>query len=132
MNFVSNPSLIEVKVKERIQVSAYLLKEAFNQVFSFLCVTCILFPEFLQIFKHILSQIPFLSLPFNICEFEAKFTAQLSKRPLPRSLHAEGIPLLKTSTIFKNNVAPTKKTLKRSTVNIKDVYMHMDRIHPSS
>ncbi len=34
--FVSNSRLIGVKVKERIQVSAYLLKESFNQVFSFL------------------------------------------------------------------------------------------------
>ncbi len=50
-NFASNSRLIGEKVRKRIRFPAYLLKEAFDQVFSFLCVTGTFFPMFLQIFS---------------------------------------------------------------------------------
>ncbi len=37
-NFASNSRFIEIKVKEKVQVPAYLLKKAFHQVFPFLCI----------------------------------------------------------------------------------------------
>ncbi len=46
---------------------------------------------------------------------EAKFAAiSLLKRPRFPSLHVEKTPLLKISTIFQKNVAPTQTSLKRS------------------
>ncbi len=48
-------------------------------------------------------------------EFEAKFAAlPLLIRLQYGSLHAEGIPLLKMSTIFHKNIAPIQTSLKRS------------------
>ncbi len=61
--FASNSRFVEVKVKERIKVSAYLLKEEFNQVFPVfdLLPSCFIsFCRFFNIYRTV-AAVSFLS-----------------------------------------------------------------------
>ncbi len=106
------------KTKERIQVPAYLLTEAFNQIFSVSLITSILFPVFLYIFSTTIAD-SFSFFVFHYSYIEEEFAAlPLINGPQSRSLHAERIPLLKMTVIFQirflfDKVWSPKKTVNR-------------------